>query len=418
MNERPLFRTDYRVPPPGTNMISPNEERAVAAAASREAVKEEMAFDRALGRRPRPAQPELPTVKAPTLPDDFRQKVSALDNRISRRGLGISRGRLVSLGRERFGFLLEADRKCRAGGICAGVDLTRFETVQSALHAFLCQIVPPRTTSEQASGRGRERGVARQISGWNDLWKATWERQETLDDLYGFHDRFESLMLGHSMLEQLSSDGRARSPLFRGGKGPKVGLFLGWLPAVEGGSAQVKLAGPVWSVVSWLTSEKALPPLPSVLAAEFFNVRAPTPAQERIAAATFDGFLLGLDGWPLWDAIGKAARTAVNETRLASWRGALAKSYPRITEFHALVAAAFYRDVGFGYETHREFDPAAARVFIQRTVARLLDCAGALLALGLDEVFPGAVLARFEPPRSLMANLKHSPKSGPQSSGS
>ena len=157
MNERPLFRTDYRVPPPGTNMISPNEERAVAAAASREAVKEEMAFDRALGRRPRPAQPELPTVKAPTLPDDFRQKVSALDNRISRRGLGISRGRLVSLGRERFEKLLAADHKCRVGVIGAGVDLTSFESVQSTLHAFECPTVPPRTTMERTPVRERSR---------------------------------------------------------------------------------------------------------------------------------------------------------------------------------------------------------------------------------------------------------------------
>ena len=130
-------------------------------------------------------------------------------------------------------------------------------------------------------------------------------------------------MLGHSMLEQLAPDDRARSPMFRGGKGRKVDLFCDWLPATQGVSVNVKLASPLWSLMGWLSNEKARPPSPSLLARELFGVRAPRPAQERIAAAGMDGFLLGLGDWLLWEHIGNRTRTAVNENRLASWRGSL-----------------------------------------------------------------------------------------------
>ena len=93
----------------------------------------------------------------------------------------------------------------------------------------------------------------------------------------------------------------------------------------------------------------------------------------------------------------KRTRTAVNESRLASWRGSLVQTLSadhRVSRFGSQRVSA--NTVGFGFEAHSKFDATAARVFIHRTVEQLLDCAGALLALGLDEVFPGAVIARFQ----------------------
>ena len=60
-----------------------------------------------------------------------------------------------------------------------------------------------------------------------------------------------------------------------------------------------------------------------------------------------------------------------------------------------MARSAFVKTVGYGFEAHQQADATAARVFISRTVETLLDCAGALLAVGLDEVFEGAVIARF-----------------------
>jgi hypothetical protein len=55
----------------------------------------------------------------------------------------------------------------------------------------------------------------RTIAGWADLWKATNERQEVLQDLYAFHDEFAALCFGQSILERLSPDSRLRSRLLR-----------------------------------------------------------------------------------------------------------------------------------------------------------------------------------------------------------
>jgi hypothetical protein len=41
-------------------------------------------------------------------------------------------------------------------------------------------------------------------------------------------------------------------------------------------------------------------------------------------------------------------------------------------------------------------ESAKYRAFIDRTVRELLDCASALLALGIEECFKGAIVARFE----------------------
>jgi hypothetical protein len=367
------------------------------------ASREQMARDAALGRSPLPPRPVL-QIKEPLLPDDFQQKRSELDKRIAEAGIKICRDRLISLGRERFEKLLAADHKCRFGEIGAGVDLTRFDHVAAAISAFECQIVPPRKSSEQLAGSGKDREAVRQIAGWDDLWKATHERREVIDAIYNFHDEFERLCFGHELAEALSPSGRATSPMFRGGK-RNVNLFIDWLPAVEGELVQVKLSRPLWSIMAWLANEKGNPPDSSLLAREFWNVRAPSPAQELIAAATVEGFLLGLDDWMLWDYVGKSTRTAVSETRLAGWHKILAKRYRAISEFHRAVNAAHMQTRGYGFEAHFRPDRAAARAFIDRTTQQLLDVASALLALGIEENFAGAVIARFQ--GALLVDAKH-----------
>ena len=86
----------------------------------------------------------------------------------------------------------------------------------------------------------------RRIAGWSDLWKVTQERREVIDDLYAFHDAFESLRFGQTMLEGLAKDGRLRSHFFTGGTGPNVAYFNDWLPVVQGSLTNVKLDRPLW----------------------------------------------------------------------------------------------------------------------------------------------------------------------------
>ena len=98
-----------------------------------------MAQIAALGR-PRLPKPELPVLKAPSLPDDFAQRLAALDKEIFERGLAVDRERLLSLGRERFEQLLGLDRKARSWQKVA--DFTRWESVQNGLQAFLADSFP------------------------------------------------------------------------------------------------------------------------------------------------------------------------------------------------------------------------------------------------------------------------------------
>jgi hypothetical protein len=403
MSDQPYFRTDYFRPPTGVNVISPEEERATAAAASRDAAREEMAYLRALGRPPLP-NPELPPIKAPIIPQEFEQRVAALDEEIYSRGVAIDRNTLLRQGKERFQQLLAADRKARS--LAPVGDLTCFASVQQALTAYEAPSVPVRKMREQAAGSGKERELVRRIAGWSDLWKATQERQETLTDLYTFHDEFAALCFGQSILERLSPDGRLRSRLFCGGRGAKVDLFRDWLSATGGSSlVSVTLLQPLWHLFAWLANEQNPLPSPVDLAKDFFNVRSPSKAQARLAESVFDGFLLGYDGWPLWEYVGRRSRTMQEQGQLATWRTALAKRYPGISSFHAEVSAAFFKDVGFGFDAHRQFEPARYRAFIDSCLQKRLRQVSALLALGLEETFKGAVAARFQ--GSVLVEGKH-----------
>ena len=364
------------------------------AAASREASREEMAYLRALGR-PRVTQPELPFIKAPSLPDDFAQGMADLDQEIYSRGIAIDTDKLVELGKERFAELLALDRKARSSpAIGVGTDVTTFASVQRAVHAFETASVPKRKTMEVLTGSGKEQDAVRQIKGWPDLWKAT-EEPQLVQDVYGFHNLFASLVFGQSMLEKVSRDGRVRSHLFCGGRGRKVDLFREWLSVTKGSFTSVTLLQPLWHLLAWLANEKTSPPSPIDLARDFFGIRVPSLAQLAQVQAVLDGFLLGYHDWPLWEFVGRRTSAMPDNGRIETWRKALAARYPRITGFHAELRAVFYRDVGFGFESHREFEPARHRAFINRMVQEFVRNISALLALGTEET-SGAVTARFQ----------------------
>jgi hypothetical protein len=394
MSEQPYFRTDYYRPPHGTTVITPDQEQHDAAAASREATKEEMAYQRALGR-PRVARPELPPIKAPVLPEDFAQRVADLDEAIYARGVPVNADKVVSLGRKRFAALLEADRKARSGQRIA--DLTSFASVQRGLHSFEASSVPRRTIIEQVAGTGKEREAVRQIRSFEDLWKATaQEREETVTDIYAFHDLFESLVFGHSMLECLSSDGRLRGRFFCAGKGAKIGYFDEWRSVLEGSFTSVKLVQPLFGLMAWLSDERTEPPDPVALAREFLGVRAPSNAQVKLMEALMSGFLLEYRDWALWEYVGRQTRAIPDMSRLSAWRAQLAKRHLGITSFQAEISAAFFKDVGFGGGYHRQFEPARHRAFLDRTVQELLDCLTVVFALAIEAAFSGSAIARFQ----------------------
>jgi hypothetical protein len=408
MNELPQVTIPY-FQPLGVEVDTAEQQKRMTRAASREAVREQMARETALGR-PRLPKPELPPIKTAVLPENYEEQLTLLDKAIRARGVAIDTDKLLALGQERFTELLAADRKARSLGHLMGtrIDLTSFSSVQQALRAFEVEPskVPRRKTSEQLAGSGKDRDAVRPIKDWFDLWKFT-QDPEAVKNIYAFHDAFESLRFGHSMLDQLSSDGRLRGRLFIGGHDAGVDLLDNWLSVLAGLHNVVKLDQPLWSLMTWLADEHAPAPETADLAREFCNVHAPSPVQIRLAEAIVDGFLLGYEGWALWEFVGRRTRALPEPERLSAWRAALGKRYRAITDFHASVRAAFYKDVGYGPESHRECDLPAHRAFVDRTVKTLLDQLSGLLALAVGETFPDAVVARFQ--GAVLLQGKHKP---------
>ena len=106
------------------------------------------------------------------------------------------------------------------------------------------------------------------------------------------------------------------------------------------------------------------------LARNWFGLRVPSKAQVRQAEAMLDGYLLGYEDWRLWEYVGRQTRTAPDRGRLAAWRKELARLLPRITRWQAEIRPAFYRDVGFGSESYRQFEATKYRAFIERAEPR------------------------------------------------
>jgi hypothetical protein len=375
-----------------------NMSTIISSTAFREAAGRDMALSRALGG-PAAKPLELPVLRQPVLPANFQERVDELDKKIYGRGVAISRERILSLGRSRFTELLAKDRVARSMQRVIGTkaDVTSWSAV---LYAFACAnglttMVPKLKTAEVYAGSGLDREEAARIDGFDDLWKSG--ELETARNVLVFHDAFRSMVLGVSLLERLADDGRLRSYSLCGTKGPKADLFTDWLPALQGAHFTVKLNDPLWHTTAWLSGEQSLQPSPMELARDLFRVRAPSLAQIKLAHAVLHGFLLGYSGWSLWNYVGRATRKAMVQTELEEWKSELAVRYPKVQAFNHALRAAFNRQVsGTDYDQVFQFDGAAHRSFIDRSVQKLMNQLSGLLALILEKTFPETCVVRFQ----------------------
>ena len=314
------------------------------------------------------------------------------------RGVAVDRNNLLEVGNARFTRLLKADAKARSLQRVVGTktDLTSWPSVEYAFQlaqALEVTAVPPRKSAEIIAGRGKDRDEARSITGFHDLWKAN-QLPQVVKDVYAFHDRFATLVFGQSMLDQLSPDGRLRSHLFCGGRGPKVAWFADWLEAMPATLVSIRLLDPLWGVLSWLCEGKA--PAPDLAREWFPEVRSPSLHQRTLAQAVWHGFLLGYDSWDLWQYVGRLTRTVPDQVLLSRWRNELSKRYPMIALFHKDVARFFFKPVGFGAEAHHEFEPARYRAFVDHAMQTFLDQVSGVVGLAIEEMHPGGLVARFQ----------------------
>jgi hypothetical protein len=216
-------------------------------------------------------------------------------------------------------------------------------------------------------------------------------------NVYAFHDAFASLVLGQSLLGQLQSDQRVRSHFFCSGKGgDRVQYFKQWLSALDGPHFGVTLVDSLGALLVWLANEKTEPPNTEDLAKAWFNVRAPSNQQLRIAEATWHGFLLGHSGYALWAYIGNKTRAQLDVNIVETWRAQLAKSYRAVQSFHDELRAAFYKPVSDAHGGHFQLDEREHRRFIDTHVRWQSNRLSALVAMAIEETLPQSVVARFE----------------------
>ena len=135
-----------------------------------------------------------------------------------------------------------------------------------------------------------------------DLWKLLRAEPREVRSVQNFRRIFEPLVLGRSLLERISDDGRARSKFFVGGNGEKVRLFEQWMPTLAGQHHRVRF-DPLSAVVFWLADEPNEPPDMRELASEIFGIRSPSEAQIEQTQVVFDGFCLNLKDWSLWEYV-------------------------------------------------------------------------------------------------------------------
>src|SRR5262249_16596664 len=142
------------------------------------------------------------------------------------------------------------------------------------------------------------------------------------------------LVLGQSLFTWLDDDGRVHHKFFSRGRGDKARLFKAWLPTVERPHYRVTVRNALQAAVFWLASEHSSPPLSRDLAREIFKVRAPSLEQTTFAGALFDGFLLGHDGWTLWEHVGQAIRRLPDQFLLERCSDELRKRFRKVDVFH------------------------------------------------------------------------------------
>jgi hypothetical protein len=408
MHEKSSF-SHYGVPF-GTEVSLPQHSTEVSEAISREAGERDLAMLRAMNPPTFEASTK-PSIREPELPADFASNAARLDREIVDRGIAVDREKLLALGKERFARLLEADRLARDEQRVFGTrtDFTRFESVQFALAGAFAAAIPRRRHAEILSGHGADREAAAQISSFNDLWKLASEPR-AVRAVHQFRDEFESLVFARSLLEQIGDDNRVRSRFFVGGSGRKVALFSDWLAVLEP-LVSVTVRGALFSIVSWLANEKQ----PSVgvlqLAQEISGARVPRLHEIRLAQALFSGFLLGYDGWELWDYVGSRTRCAPDFEALVHWRKVLSKRFRAIGDFHAELASRFYRDIGTREGAHRQLDATAHQRFVDQTVNGCLNVVSALVAIAATDAqpvarFQNSILLEGKTPKFLQARIE------------
>src|SRR5262245_40131018 len=188
-------------------------QQEVVTKASAEAAAREAAMSRDMNRglsspKPLPAQ-----VRAPQLDDDHARRLEKLDRAIYERGgVAVGRDKLLKLGRERFKELLQTDRQARSERLIGPrIDLSSWSSVFYAFAqagALLHLPVPAPTTHQQLSGLGAELDQAREIAGFDDLWKLYGSEPRAVRAVYAFRDLFESLIFGQSLFALIDDDGR------------------------------------------------------------------------------------------------------------------------------------------------------------------------------------------------------------------
>jgi hypothetical protein len=388
MNEQ---RTFYRSfwPPHGAEVVGTSHHRAVVEAASREAAEREMAMLRALNP-PRLTESEPPPLRSPSLPEDFGQRLKGIDNAIVGRGLPVDESKLLSLGRERFQKLLEADRQARASQSIIGAELTTGAGVLQAfavLGATEASGIPRLRISQAYAGVGRDREAVRPIKCVDDLWKWTGEPQ-LVKALFAYRNAFETLGFGRSLVEHIE-EGRAYTQFFaRGASGRKVALFGDWVSVLPRSITSVAIVEPVTTVFAWLLGQQLMPPTPH----DFFTERLASAQQRKYTEALWNGFLLGLKGWHLWEHVGRRTRQAPDAALLEEQLRRLNREYPTVREFHAKVLPFFYQAIG----DHREFQPSRFRRYIDAWLRETLDAASGIVAQAIEQVMPDSLVARFQ----------------------
>jgi hypothetical protein len=260
--------------------------------------------------------------------------------------------------------------------------------------ALNVSVVPERKPMQVGDGVALDQESARQIKGFDDLWKSTSE-PSVVKHVFAWRDIFDSLTFGRSLFDLIGEDGRVHNKFFAGGKGARVNYFRDWMEVCPS-LASVKIESALWSLVSWLAQHKAPAPKLIELARDFFNVRAPSQEQVRFATALLNGFLLGYQDWPLWEYVGRLARTAADHGQLVEWRKELSRRFASVELLHNDLRSFFYRDVGMNvYDAHRRFDSESYRAFIDAVVNDLLGKVSSLVALEIEGNF-GSVTARLE----------------------
>ena len=377
--------------------ISRGQMSDALATASREQAELEASYRRAMNGPPRHSiQQEPPRLRAPELAEDFVQQVTALDEKIFDRGVGFSRERLDSLGREQFQKLLAFDHEARTEqrAIDTGVDLSSWTSVQRrvlAVHNLLAQVpVPRRKISEEYAGINSETDEVRGVAGFNDLWKAAGAEPRAIRAIHVFRACFESLAFGHSLLERISADGRLRSRFFCGGAGSRSAVFADWLSALEGKHWRVTLNNSLQSVVCWLADETSLPDT-LALARDWTALRCPNEKQIATTQAVLDGFFLNYKDWHFWQYVGRRTRTLPDRYAIKVWREQLHKQFPKVAAFHRDLEAGFYKPTG----NHYRFDSQAHRSFVDQTLSDLQNCVSGAMALTVTENSSAAIVARF-----------------------